>query len=401
MTTRTLAKLIVLSLAAVFALGAAETVVRFGCRSDEDGNVTFRSTRLMPYRVPVRSATKIVEQYLASTTSPLLYDAELGWSQRPGVASHNRDGFISVQPDVSRERPAEKLRIALFGGSYTQGSFEKGWWRVLENELNAAGVAAEVLNFGVGGYAMDQAYLRWKRDGAPYHPHVVLFGFAASNSYDNLNVVRMIKDPSTGIPFTKPRFMLEAGALKLLNSPTPPPEKMPALLADIENSGLVSRDWFYREAEFHPRWWRASRFVALLEAKTSRSGTHLPAEQFYRLEDEPAQLALAITRQFKADAEASGSVFLVAHLPYHTELEALKASKVFPFAGLYAELQRSTTVLPTEWAILNACAGAPAVKFFHDGHYDDTLQAAVGRALAKMIAPDAAEYLSAAARPAR
>lgn len=396
MKTRTLAKLIVLSAAAVFALVAAEVVVRFGCRSDEDGNVTFRSTRLMPYRVPVRSAQKIVAQYLQSDTSGIVHDAKLGWNQRPGVASHNSDGFISTQPEVPRERPADKLRIALFGGSYTQGGFDKGWWRVLQNELNAAGVAAEVLNFGVGGYAMDQSYLRWKRDGAPYRPHVVLFGFAASNSYDNLNVVRMIKDPGTGIPFAKPRFVLEGGKLTLRNSPTPPPGQMPEILAHFATSALAPLEWFYREPEFNARWWRASRFAALVEAKTARSGTHVPPEKFYRLSDEPAQLALAIVRQFKAEAEASGSTFLVAHLPYHTELKALKSAGAFPFADLYAELQRTTTVLPTEQAILEACAGSPPVQHFHDGHYDDTLQAAVGRALARAIAPKAAELRQAA-----
>lgn len=389
MKTRTLAKVIVFALAGILALLVAEVAVRVGCRSDEDGNVTFRSTRLMPYRVPVRSAQKIVAQYLQSETSAIVHDAELGWNQRPGVAAHNADGFISAQPEVPRERPGDKLRIALFGGSYTQGSFDKGWWRVLENELNAAGVAAEVLNFGVGGYAMDQSYLRWKRDGAPFRPHVVLFGFAASNSYDNLNVVRMIKDSGTGIPFAKPRFILEAGKLALRNSPTPPPAQMPEILAHFGTSALAPLEWFYREPEFGSRWWRASRFAALVEAKTTRSGTHVPPEKFYRLADEPAQLALAITRQFKAEVEASGSTFLVAHLPYHTELDALKSAGAFPFADLYAELQQTTTVLPTEQAILEACAGSAPVQHFHDGHYDDALQAAVGRALARAIAPRA------------
>lgn len=401
MKTRTLAKLLVFSVAVIFAFGVAELAVRLGCRRDEDGNLTFRSTRLMPHRMPVRNAKKVIEQYLQSTTSPLVYDAELGWNNRPNVGSHNSAGFISVQPEVARERSAEKLRIALFGGSYTVGSREKGWWRELEKELHRLGVSAEVLNFGVVGFGMDQAYLRWKRDAAAYHPHVVLFGFAAGNCYDNVNVVRVFRDFDTGIPFTKPRFVLTGGQLSLFNSPTPAPEKIPAILEEIDASGLAARDLLYHPTEFRPRWWRYSRFLALIEAKTSRSGSHMTHERFYRLEGEPAQLALAIMRQFQTEVEAAGSVFLVAHLPYHTELEAWKSSGKFPFAGLYEELQRTGTVLPTEQAILDACGGKPTMTFFHDGHYNNTLQTAVGQALARMIAPKAPEYLNAAARPTR
>ena len=53
-------------------------------------------------------------------------------------------GFISSDPAVEQEPSPSRLRIAVFGGSYTQGSFDKGWWRVLEDELNRSGVPAEV-----------------------------------------------------------------------------------------------------------------------------------------------------------------------------------------------------------------------------------------------------------------
>ena len=43
--------------------------------------------------------------------------------------------------------------------------------------------------FGVGAYGMDQAYLRWKKHGAKFHPHIVIFGFVAGNVQDNVNMV--------------------------------------------------------------------------------------------------------------------------------------------------------------------------------------------------------------------
>ncbi len=390
------ARLVVLSATVLLCLLVIEVGLRLASRRDALGNTRVGSTLLMPYQFSTAEVGQIIEEYSKSTTSAIIYDPELGWTNRPGVGMHNAAGFVSVKPDVPRERSDGTLRVAVFAGSYALGGFEDGWWRVLEKELNRVGVRAEVLNFGVAGYGMDQAYLRWKREGVAYRPHVVLFGFAAGNCCDNVNVVRVFRDRSTGIPFTKPRFVIEGGGLRLVNSPTPPPEKLMGLFADIEGSGLVAHDWFYREPEVRPRWWRASRIAALVEAKTSRTGTHLPPEQFYSLEDEPAQVALAITRRFKAEVEASGSAFLVAHLPYHTELAALKATGAFPFAGLYAELQRMATVVPTEQALLDASAGAAPVTIFHDGHYGETAHATIGRALAQAIAPKAAEYLGAA-----
>ncbi|MSU21504.1 MAG: SGNH/GDSL hydrolase family protein [Pedosphaera sp.] len=187
-----------------------EITLRILGRHDEDGNRWFRWTRLKPYHLPVKRVTRMVGEYEAAhSRAAIIYDAELGWSPQPRHDGNNTPSFMLVSINVDRGQPKDRLRIALVGGSYTADSFESGWWRALENTLNAAGVKAEVLNFGVGGYSMDQSFLRWRKDVAAYHPHIVIFGFCRVYCDLNLNLLRMLKEPETGIPFMKPRFFVE------------------------------------------------------------------------------------------------------------------------------------------------------------------------------------------------
>ena len=57
------------------------------------------------------------------------------------------------------------LRVAVIGDSYVHGSFvnpDQGFPEVIERELNAAGVRAEVLRFGMDGAPLSQ-YLHMLR----------------------------------------------------------------------------------------------------------------------------------------------------------------------------------------------------------------------------------------------
>lgn len=391
MTVRTRAKLVLIALAAGFSLCLAEFGLRIVGRPDTDGNIRIRDTRLKPYHVPAQRAEQILQQYSASNQSSMVYDAELGWSQRPSVSQHNQFGFISSQPEPSREPSPDTLRIAVFGGSYTQGSFETGWWRVLERELNAAGRRAEVLNFGVAGYGMDQAYLRWRRDGAPWHPQVVIFGWAPGNCYDNLNMVRMIKDPETGVPFTKPRFVLgaEPGKIDLINSPTPSPDQLPAILRNPASWPIVQRDYFFAPDDFRMAWWRHSRLLAFVEAKAGARDRRDRPDEFYALNGEAGKLALAIIQRFKSESEAAGSQFFVAHLPHDGDLRLHRQTQRFPYAELYAAIQKAASVIQPESEMISACAGKDPASFYHDGHYKEEFQSLVGHIIAQKLITDA------------
>ena len=84
---------------------------------------------------------------------------------------YNTQGIRSPVPAFTPRAAEGVLRIALFGDSFTHGDdvpVEHSFGQVLEQQLITAGIPAEVLNFGVGGYGIDQAMLRFKEHGAAF-----------------------------------------------------------------------------------------------------------------------------------------------------------------------------------------------------------------------------------------
>ena len=168
----------------------------------------------------------------------LIYDPNIGWTNHTNVTVHyyhiNDGGIRSIRNhEVSPQE--DVLRIAIFGDSFTFGVEADNyhmWSRLLEEELIEAGVNVEVLNFGVLGYGMDQAYLRYKYEGQNFSPDVVIFGFNPENWNRNVNIVSPLYFGQL-LPFTKPRFVLRKEQLELVNSPALPPEMLPDLLRDF------------------------------------------------------------------------------------------------------------------------------------------------------------------------
>jgi len=75
----------------------------------------------------------------------------------------------------------------------------------------------EVLNFGVGAYGFDQAFLRYVKEGRAKAPDVVIMGFMSENIYRSVNTYRPFYTPRSGIPLSKPRFRLtEDSGLRLV-----------------------------------------------------------------------------------------------------------------------------------------------------------------------------------------
>ena len=108
--------------------------------------------------------------------------------------------------------PKTKVRIVCSGDSFTEGTGvapEHTWCRRLAEMDHRF----EVVNMGVGGYGLDQAYLRYRRDGNLLEHHIHLFAFIA----DDLD--RMKHREFWGYP--KPVLRIENGALVPHNVPVP------------------------------------------------------------------------------------------------------------------------------------------------------------------------------------
>lgn len=361
---------------------ACELVVRATLRTDDDGQEWIGERRLRPYRLPL---ARIAERLsaLESGRSFFVWDPDLGWSPRPGATSMNLAAHVAAG-GVRGERvpalppPADTLRIAVFGDSFTFGDEvrdDETWPAALEHALVARGVAAEVLNFGVNAYAMDQAYLRWQRDGRGYRPDVVLYGFQPENVLRNLNVFRALYFADTGMPLQKPRFVLEEGGLVTIGRPTRSPRGVLQALARLGDEPLVAHDRF--AAPYLERWWLHSKLVALVA--TVLAGD---LDDPFRLDDESRALARSLVAAFARDVGASGSAFVVVHLPRREDLATMRSGGEPWYAALLGELAAEQRVADLRVDMQQVPDDA---AFAAAGHYSPALNRAVGEALAEPV----------------
>jgi hypothetical protein len=352
-----ISRLLALLVGTALGLGLCEVVAGRVTRQDADGNRTLRSIRLKPYRLPVRQLRELVGAYHSGDSSYVVYSPELGWDARPRAT---RTGGATATPrephagsgGTGDEAARETVRIALFGDSFTAGNvpYREGWGYLLESGLRAHGVPAEVLNFGIGGYGLDQAFLRWRALGRRAAPDVVILGFQPENVKRDLNLVRLLYVPDTGLPFSKPRFVLENGRLELINMPAAPPESLPSIVAHLETWPPARYERFHATEDFRDHLWLKSSVLALAASVLADAGGRREAAEraFYDPAGEGGALALAIIRQFRAEAESTGASFAIVHLPRIEDLKCLNSgTRALPYADLLAELKRRHDVIET------------------------------------------------------
>jgi len=162
---------VLLSLLLAFAAG--EIFVRVGGRTDADGTFFFRDRPIPPFALPVKHARALIDEYRRDPTGYMLYDADLGWTNHPGACTPDRRycanwAGLRADREFQKTPPSGTLRVSLFGDSFIFGhdvELPGSLAPQLQAALTARGVQNEVLNFGVGGFGIDQAYLRYTRDG--------------------------------------------------------------------------------------------------------------------------------------------------------------------------------------------------------------------------------------------
>jgi hypothetical protein len=251
--------------------------------------------------------------------SYLVHDARVGWSVGPGRRSSNglylssREGIRAKTRGASVETRSTRPRIALVGDSYTfaeEVSYDETWGSQLERQLGNA----EVLNFGVPGYGVDQAYLRYEEQVRTFSPDVVVFSFISHDLLRSMTVYPFLSFPDWDLPFSKPRFVLRNGGLALLNVPALAPKEVFARasvssLPHLEvDAGFVRADWqpwlldFSFGARFLRPWFRgwSSRPAVSDEALLAVNGTVLDA--------------------FRTSVDRAGISALIVFLPTRAEI---------------------------------------------------------------------------------
>jgi hypothetical protein len=389
-----LLRAIALNLASVgLALGGAEAALRLLARATPDGEAV-AGTTLYP-----RDWGKLARGRLAAlerhdpATAFLVPDAELGWV--PGPSRVSPDGLYASSAEGARapspgtlyaEAPAAR-RIALVGDSYTfckDVPFEESWGALLERALGDGWV---VMNFGVDGYGVDQAFLRYRRDARPLAPRVALFGVFPHDLLRTMTV-HVFLEPEWDIPFSKCRFVETADGVAPVNLPLPDPRRTLAL-ASASELPFRDLDLRFHEAEWERPWYAFSYALRFVRSRFSP----WPARRPGTSEQALCSLNAALLREFGRLARADGAVPLVVYLPARRDFTGREADRRQRTFDLSVLARSGLDVVD-----LTGVVGAvpEAERFFSDAspgaaanarrHYTPRANAAIAKRLAAEVA---------------
>jgi lysophospholipase L1-like esterase len=269
------------------------------------------------------------------------FDRLLGWTYRANGV--NRDGTAhtnSLGARGQREYPPSPApgttRIAAFGDSFTwceEVPDDRTWEDLLEREHPSV----EALNFGVGGYGTDQAFLRYQELGRGLDADVVAIGLLLENIGRNVNRYRPLWSLTTWMTRAKPRFLLDDGELVLLPQPY---ESQDELLRHVRDGSVLDD---LAEGEH----WRGpevptGRLSSLVRLFLGWVAYHerQPRTLWLEPEKEPYRVSLEILLRFHRMALADGARLApVLVYPAREDLEGLLERDDRYWSGLVADLE--------------------------------------------------------------
>jgi hypothetical protein len=286
-----------------------------------------------------------LELQLSTPGTYLMFDPDLGWTIRPNSNKtqyrSNSQGLRATR-EYSLEPPPGKIRIEAFGDSFTHASnVPTGFtW---EERLEGFDPGLEVMNFGIPGAEIGQGLLRYRREGARYHPGLVLIGFMSENVNRMVNAFRPFYFPRGSIPFSKPRFEVQGDRLVLIPNPMRSLDDYRNLLRDPDPwlVRLGEHDYFYRRnvrrsrCDFLP----SVRFARIMADQYF----HEPifgSDGLYNTRSEAYPVTFRVLDEFYREAIANGSVPMLVMYPDRQDILRRHAGKKVSYQPLLDELRR-------------------------------------------------------------
>ena len=321
------------------------------------------------------------------------FDQALGWAPPPGV-SRRSDGvtYASNRAGLRADReyptgpPPGVRRLAAFGESFTfcQDSNLPECWTT---KLERAWAGTEVLNFGVSGYGPDQAWLRYQRDGPAYPACAVLIGYMVENINRVVTRFYPFYQPSTGLIFSKPRFVLDGEGLALVPNPVSDHQQLgePQFVEQTLGPG----DRWYFPGVFVANPLDRLDLVRLVRTSAYRYHHGDPLgdglARAYRERGEAFQVAGRVLIEFARQVRRDGAIPIVVVFSPASEIEAALAGRDAIYAPLLEWLAREgvATIDVTDALVDEARRSGVSAVAIH--HYTARGNDIVARTLARRL----------------
>lgn len=377
--------LLKLVLFCLFLFVTLEIGVRVLGKFDQDGQFYLFGTAVIPNVIPIHTIEANLSYYGANGDSFDVYNPATGWSSRPSFAGdlyvHNADGIRTAAPDTSYSLMPQDgvLRIGLFGDSYVYGgavTFEDSWGYLLEQDLNARGIKAEVINFGVSAFGLAQDLRYYESLGRKYHLDIALLGFQDVAILKTTNIFTTLFGTGDAIPFSQPRYRLSEDGLELLNDPALPPEQVVEVLSHPESNPLIGYDAYYTPSNALNDLLNKSMLIALL--RRTSAGSHDQAD--FSDSTEHVQLSRAIVDAFDREARADGTQLVLLNTVNSDTQRYVTNGEPMPYQNFMDEMSARYPLIDT----------APVFTVFSESdwvesHYSRAAGARVARVVADGI----------------
>jgi len=280
----------------------------------------------------------LLEDFLAGRPSLFQHDAVLGWTLRPGFRSELCTiGLDGRRRDPERPEPiAPAVRVAAFGDSFTFGGDVADRYAYPE-ALARLDAGLEVENFGVPAYGLDQAFLRYQREGRPAHPQIVVIGFLSENIFRNVSVFRPFYRPPSQLPFAKPRYLPGEPEPTLIENPMPRLEDYRRLLARPAETleELGRNDHFYR-TRLRAGAFDRSAVVRLVKLAREQllPGTGIVRRGYYDADSEAFRVTTGLFTAFYEMALRDGAQPVILIFPERNDFVRWRSTHTKPYTPL-------------------------------------------------------------------
>jgi hypothetical protein len=277
------------------------------------------------------------------------FDKVLGWYY--GSYDNEMSDFINTQNlrsthEYSLEPPPGKIRVAAFGDSFVYScevSNSDSWSHLIEKQFPNI----EVLNFGVGAYGSDQAYLRYKHEGKKFNPHIVIIGFTPIMINRNINVYRRFFSSHESV-ITKPRFILNnKKELTLIPNPISSVEDYKQFLINPQSVRKFGKyDYHYNSLIYENPLYNYFASMRVFTFFITKFYTHFldPNRVFqgsyFNTSSEAFRLLTAILEKHVSDVKSDGAIPLIVILPMKKSLLMAIKGKDVIYAPLVEYLAR-------------------------------------------------------------
>jgi hypothetical protein len=336
--------------------------------------------------VLAEQSSRIRQLMESSPKHLLLVDPPLGWRYRAGYRDPrnqlNEQGVRSAR--IYAAAPgAGIVRVAAFGDSfvYCNEVGDADSWPALMESLAPR---FEVLNYGVGGYGTDQAYLRFMLEGGVLTPDVVIIGFAPVDLGRVVNVYRRFIS-NRELPLVKPRFVLGPdGDLSLVPNPVERAGDYARYLAAPRTVfALGDHDHWYEPVIYENPFYDLSATVRVattlwvrarrrfIDADRLLVGDGLLRPVTFNAESTAFRIQAALLKKFRDAVRASGAVPVVVIFPDRDSVVAARRGRPTVYDPLTAYLKGAGIgYVDLGDAFASATSGADVQRWFMPGgHY--------------------------------